>query len=342
LSQERVSMKAEDFSKSIDRGDIGPLYFLYGDESYLVARAAKLVLDRLVPSNMRDFNLNVYYGNESSGEEIAAASQTLPMFAEWRVVQVKNADKLSAASLEMLIPYVQDPSPSTCLVFLGEKVDQRKKFFSEFKKKGRLVEFRRLYENQLQPFLRNEAAFHGKRLQPAAAELLVNLCGNNLQELVSQLGKTALHAGNRDTIDLADIKAVVSETRVDSVFELANSLGEKNISKALRNLHALLGDGEAPLLLLAVLSRHFRQIWRVRELLENKMPVQNIGKIVGINPYFLQGIIRQAKNYAVPELKGVFEKFFNLDLALKSGGGKPALLLEKVLMDLCDKSRGTG
>jgi DNA polymerase-3 subunit delta len=335
-------MKVEEFLKAIDRGDIRPLYYLYGDETYLAERAAKRLLARLVPEDMRDFNLNVYYGNESACEEIAASAQTLPMFAEWRVVLVKNADKLSAASLEALTPYAQDPSPSTCLIFQGEKIDQRKKFFSEFKKKGELVEFRRLYENQLIPFLRGEAENLGKKLQPATAEMLLYLSGNNLQELVSQIEKTALYVGKRDTIEVADVKTVVSDTRVDSVFELANSLGEKNLGKALRNLHTLLSDGEAPLLILAVLSRHFRQIWKVRELLEKKTQPQEIGKMAGINPYFLQGIIRQAKNYAVPQLKAIFGKFFELDLALKSGGGKPALLMERFVMEVCGRPEKRG
>ena len=330
-------MKPDEFSRAVDKGDIRPLYYLYGDETYLVERAVKAALDRLVPADMRDFNLNVYYGNESSGEQIVACAQTLPMFAEWRVVLVKNADKLPAASLDALTPYVLDPSPSTCLILQGEKIDQRKKFYSEWKKKGELVEFRRLYENQLLPFLRNEVANLGKKFEPAAAEMLLYLSGNNLKELVSQIEKASLHAGRKDTIDVTDVKAVVSDTRVDSVFELANSLGDKDLNKALRNLNALLEDGEAPLLILAVLARHFRQIWKVRELLEKKTPANEIAKTAGINPYFLQGIIKQARNYTVPGLKKVFEKFFELDLALKSSGGKPVLLMERLVMDLCDK-----
>ncbi len=330
-------MKPEEFVKALEKGDSGPLYFLCGEEEYLVERAVKKLLDRLVPADMRDFNLNVFYGNETSGEEIAACAQTLPMFADRRAVLVKNADKLSAASLEALLPYVQDPSPSTCLIFQGEKIDQRKKFFTEFKKKGEVVEFKRLYENQLPLFLRGEAANFGRKFQPAAAEMLLYLSGNNLRELVSQIEKAALHAGDRETIEVDDVKAVVSDTRVDSVFELANSIGEKNLDRALKNLHTLLGDGEAPLLILAVLSRHFRQLWRVRELLEKKTPAQEIGKLAGINPYFLQGIIRQAKNYPVRELQEVFERFFSLDLALKSGGGKPSLLLERMVMELYEK-----
>lgn len=328
-------MKPDEFIKSIEKGDIRPLYYLYGEESYLIEKGVKQLLSRLVSTDLRDFNLNVYYGNECTGDDIAAAAQTLPMFAEWRVVQVKNSDKLSAAALEALAAYVQDPSPSTCLILQGEKIDQRKKFFVEMKKRGELVEFKRLYENQLLPFIRSEAAEQGKKFQPAAAELLVCLSGNNLQDLVSQIEKIILYAGSRDIIELDDVKAVVSDTRVDSVFELANSLGEKNLDKALRNLHALMYDGEAPLLILAMLTRHFRQLWKVRELVERKVPSQEIGKAAGVHPYFLQGIVRQSKNYRVAELREVFEKFFTLDFALKSGSAKPALLLERLVIDIC-------
>jgi len=328
-------MKPDEFIKSIEKGDIRPLYYLYGEESYLIEKGVKQLLSRLVSADLRDFNLNVYYGNECTGEDVVAAAQTLPMFAEWRVVQVKNSDKLSVAALETLAAYVQDPSPSTCLILQGEKIDQRKKFFVEMKKRGELVEFKRLYENQLLPFIRSEAAEQGKKFQPAAAELLICLSGNNLQDLVSQIEKIILYAGSRDIIELDDVKAVVSDTRVDSVFELANSLGEKNLDKALRNLHALMYDGEAPLLILAMLTRHFRQLWKVRELVERKVPSQEIGKAAGVHPYFLQGIVRQCKNYRVAELREVFERFFTLDFALKSGSTKPGLLLERLVIDIC-------
>jgi DNA polymerase-3 subunit delta len=328
-------MKPDEFIKTVEKGDIRPLYYLYGEESYLIEKGAKKLLSRLVSADMRDFNLNVYYGNECTGEEIVAAAQTLPMFAEWRAVLVKNSDKLSVAALEVLAAYVQDPSPATCLIFQGEKIDQRKKFFTEIKKCGELVEFKRLYENQLLPFITNEAAENGKKFQPAAAEMLICLSGNNLQELVSQVEKIVLYSGERDVVELDDVKAVVSDTKVDSIFELANSLGEKNLDKALRNLDTLVHDGEAPLLILSMLARHFRQLWKVRELIEKKAPTPEISKAAGVHPYFLQGILRQSGNYRVTELKGIFEKFFTLDLALKSGSGKPLLLLERLVIDIC-------
>jgi len=335
-------MKPDEFAKSLDKGEIAPLYYFHGDEPYLIERAVKRLMGLTVPPDSRDFNLDIFYGKECKGEEIASAAQTLPMFAERRVVLVRRSSEIPAPALEKLTEYVADPSPSTCLIFEGEKIDQRKKFFLEIKKKGVLVEFKRLYENQLAPFIREEAAAYGKKVEPAALEMLIYLVGNNLQELAAEMEKVATFIGSRDVIRMADIREIVSDTKVDTVFELADALGRKETGKALRSLNTILRDGEAPLMILSMLTRHFRQLWRVKELCEKRVPTQDISKATGINPYFMKGIVEQARNYRLSEFKGIFERLFETDLALKTSGGKPASLMECLVMDICGKGRAAG
>jgi len=329
-------MKPEEFNRSVEKGDLSPLYLLYGDEPYLVERAVKKLLDRAVDPGFRDFNLNVFYGNEVKGEELFGAAQTLPMFADMRVVLVKKGGELSAAAMELLLPYLQDPSPSTCLILQAEKVDGRKKFFAEFKKKGEAVEFKRPYENQLGPYVRDEVRAAGKKIDAAAAELLAYLVGNNLQELVSQIEKLCTYCGNKELIGVAEVKAIVSDTKVESVFEFTDALGAKDAGRALRMLTTLLGDGEAPLRILGGVARHYRQLWQVRELLDRKVPTSDLAKASGINPYFLKKVTDQARNYKVSELRQVFERMLELDLAFKSGGRSDALL-ERFVMECCKK-----
>ncbi len=329
-------MKPEEFDKALQRGDIRPLYYLYGEEQYLVDRGVRRLLELVVAPDTRDFNFTVFYGNECKVEEIVEAAQTFPMFADRRVVLVKKGSDLPAAALEVLIGYVAAPSPSTCLIFQAEKADLRKKFFTEFKKSGELVEFKRPYENQLGSFIAEEAAGRGKKVEPAAAALLSYLVGTNLQELASQLEKVTTFVGERSTIRIDDIREIVSDTKVDSVFELANALGERDLGRCLRCLHTILRDGEAPLMVLAVLTRHFRQLWLVRELLDKKETPQEIGRRTGIHPYFLKAMVGQARKYRLAEFRQVFERLFATDLALKSGGGKPALLMECLVMAICD------
>ena len=329
-------MKPEEFSRAVENGKFAPLYLLCGDEPYLVERAVKTLLDRAVDPGFRDFNLNVFYGNECKGDEVFSAAQTLPMFAELRVVLVKKGGDLSAAAMEVLLPYLQDPSPSTCLILQAEKVDGRKKFYAEFKKRGEVVEFKRPYENQLGPYVRDEVRAAGKKIDSAAAELLAYLVGNNLQELVSQIEKLCVYCGKKELIGVAEVKAIVSDTKVESVFEFTDALGAKDAGRALRMLTTLLGDGEAPLRILGGVARHYRQLWQVRELLDRKIPSGDMAKASGINPYFLKKVMDQARNYKVSELKLVFERMLELDLAFKSGGMEDALF-ERFVMESCKK-----
>src|SRR5262245_52510506 len=142
-------MTAQEFETSLQKGKIPPICFLYGEEAFLVERAVRMLLDRAIDPSLKDFNYNVFYGNESKGIEIVDAAQTLPMFADRRAVLVKRAEALKADAQEALLPYIQNPCTSTCLIFTGAKIDQRKKFFLELKKHGALVEYKRLYDNKL-------------------------------------------------------------------------------------------------------------------------------------------------------------------------------------------------
>ena len=92
--------------------------------------------------------------------------------------------------------------------------------------------------------------------------------GSNLQEVVGELEKLFTYLGERNLVDVADVAAIVADSRVDSIFELTNALGGGDAGEALRLLGRLLGDGQAPLLVLNLMVRHFRQLWLTRELLD--------------------------------------------------------------------------
>jgi DNA polymerase-3 subunit delta len=93
-------------------------------------------------------------------------------------------------------------------------------------------------------------------------------------------------------------------------------------------------------MVLAMLTRHFRQLWRVKELCDKRLPPKEIGKTAGINPYFINGIMEQALNYRITEFKEIFERLFATDQALKTSGGKSVSLMVCLVMDICGKRAG--
>jgi len=328
-------MTAQEFETYLRKGSIPTVCYLYGEESFLVERATRLLLERAIDPSLKDFNYNVFYGNESKGIDIVDTAQTLPMFAERRAILVKRAESLSAAAGEALLPYVQKPAASTCLIFSGTKIDQRKKFFVELKKHGELVEFKRLYDNKLSGFIQNESTVHGKPIEPAAADLLSFLIGNNLQELSSQIEKLVAFAGSRSRITLEDVRVVASSSKTFTVFELARYLCVKDLHNTLKSLDTLFRNGEETPMMIGALSRHFRQLWRIRELLDRKAAKPDIAREVGINPYFLDDMIVQAKNFRRGELQGIFSELYRCDLASKTGGGQPYTLMHGLVTGIC-------
>jgi len=322
----------QEFETALKKGVIPAISYLYGEETYLVERAVRQLLDRAVDPSLKDFNYNVFYGNESKGIDIADAAQTLPMFAERRAVLVKRAESLSAAACEVLLPYIQNPAAGTCLIFTGAKIDQRKKFFVELKKHGALVEFKRLYDNKLSAFIQGEST---KPFDAAAADLLSFLIGNNLQELASQIEKLVVFAGDRPRITLEDVRAVASSSKAFTVFELARYLCVRDLHNTLKSLDTLFRNGEDTPMMIGALSRHFRQLWRVREMLDRKTAKPDIAREVGINPYFLDDMITQARNFNRGELRSIFSELYRCDLASKTGGGQPYTLMHGLVTGIC-------
>ena len=328
-------MTSQEFETSLKKGIIPTVCFLYGEELFLVERAVHLLLERAIDSSLKDFNFNVFFGNESKGVDIIDAAQTLPMFAERRAVLVKRAEQLKADALDVMLPYIKNPSPGTCLLLTGTKVDQRKKFFLEFKKHGVMVEYKRFYDNKLSGFIQSESLAQGKPIEAAAAELLSALIGNNLQELSSQIEKLVVYAGTKSRITVDDVRVMASSSKAFTAFELAKFLGMRDVPNSIRSLDALFLNGEEAPMMIGALTRHFRQLWRVRELLDKKIPQTDIGRELSINTFFLGEILAQARNFTRRELKQIFDEFFRCDVASKTGGGQPYTLLHGLTMGIC-------
>ena len=328
-------MTPQELETSLKKGIIPPVCFLYGEEQFLVERAVNMLLAKAIDPSLKDFNFNVYYGNESKGVDIIDAAQTLPMFSERRAVLVKRAEQLKAEALEIMLPYILNPSPGTCLLLTGTKIDQRKKFFLEFKKHAVLVEYKRFYDNKLSGFIQTEAVTHGKPIETAAAELLSALIGNNLQELSSQIEKLVVYAGTKQRITVDDVRIMASSSKAFTAFELAKFLSLRDVPGSLRCLDTLFLHGEDAPMIIGALTSHFRKLWRIRELLDKKMSQADIGSELSINSFFLGETVAQARNFTRRELKRIFDEFYRCDVASKTGGGQSYTLLHGMAMGIC-------
>ena len=332
-------MSLKELQNILQAGAVPGLILLYGQESYFVETGMLSVRDAVVAPADRDFNLTVFYGKEFVANDVLEQARTFPVFADRRLVVIKDIHEARVEQLDGLLDYVEDPVPETVLLLTAEKIDARRKIFQLIKKNGLSIEFKKVYENQLPSFVRDLAKSSNLTLTAGALKLFCKRVGTNLTEVRGEMEKLAGYLGERDLADEADVAAIVSDTRIENIFDLTDAMGQGDRSTALTLLDRLLAEGQAPLMVLAMMTRHFRQMWKISELISMNVPQSEFPRRVGASPYFLKGLIQQATRFDRRQYMHVFNRFLETDLALKSSGCEPRMQLEQLLLEIADMSR---
>ncbi len=327
-------MTPELLQQAINSHSLPAVLFLYGGEPFLRQKALLQIEKSVLSPGSEDFNRHVYHAKGLAVEQVLEAALTFPVFAERRLVVVKDAQALTASDLDDLFVYIQKPAPETCLVFSGYKIDSRRKFFQILKKNDALVEFKPLNERQLPGFIRKHLEDLGFTITGEAISLFVSRVGSSLLEVITELEKLALYAGSPRLLDIPDIQAVVSNVRAENIFEIGNAVGRQDPGVALTLGRHLLADGEAPLKILSLLVRHYRQLWKARELQVEGRSATEIARGAGVPPFVVDGLIAQGRKYSRTDFRRAFNLFVEADLAMKSSGSRPDVVLENLLMQL--------
>jgi len=325
-------MTIVELTQAVKRGSAPSLIYCHGEESFLMEQLAKTILDTCIPADARDFNYNCFSARDVMASDIISAVQTYPVFCSYRFVHIKYAHDLPIEIFEQILNLITHPIPETILLFTAHKVDTRRKFFKEFKKTGQIIECKKLYDNQLPAYVRQRLTDFGLRLTPEAMELFCRRVGTGRQEIDSELEKVSLYLRENKVADCGDIEAVVSSSRIDSVFDISEAAGLGKTAVALRKLENLLREGESSIKILSLMIRHFRQLWQVKEMDLQRLNQKQIAAQIRINPYFVKGMVPQARRFSHSGYRAIFVKLLEADQVLKSSAVSSQLILEQIIL----------
>jgi DNA polymerase III subunit delta len=345
--------KLEDPIAELESKGPRPVYALDGEERLLVDEAVRLIRDRVLPKNARDFNLDVLSGRDVAMMRIIEAAQTLPAFAKQRLVIVDHADKLFVASedegesegegklakrregVEQLIAYLQNPSPTTVLVFVAEKLDTRTRAYKAIQKAGATIRYNRPKPREMPDFVRRRAKLLGIAIEERAIFALAETVGADATAAIQALEVLALYVGPGKAIAVDDVVKVISTTREESIFAMVDAIGKQDAASALRGLHAMLAvSREHPLRILALIARHYRNLARARSLLDAGVPRQDFESAIGVPPFVLDGLLAQARRQPVSAFVEGLRVIAEADRDLKGGALQDDRAMERLVLRL--------
>lgn len=225
----------EQIVRDVKAGQIKPIYYLMGAESYYIDHVAEFLVNTLLSPEEKTFNLITLFGAETTIDNVITAAKAFPMGGKYLVILVREAQNLK--HVERLEFYFRNPQPSTILIFCHKNgtIDRRTKASAIIAKEGVLYESKRLYDNQLPPFVSSYLKRKGYQAAPGVPEMVSEYVGSDLNRIASELDKLVLSlAVGEKIISTEKVNAQIGVTKNFSVFDLLDAFGQKDVLRVNR------------------------------------------------------------------------------------------------------------
>jgi len=327
-------------------------YLFHGDDEFSRSEAVAELKARMGDPAWLALNTTVLRGSRVTLSEITHACDAIPFFGDRRLVIVEDwlaqfdprdreeegaegAETSPAA--EELIAYLGRLPETARLVFVESRSLSRKNPVLQYvrgAKGGFEKEFIRPRPNELTTWLQDRLRKKGGTITRSALAQLAAFVGNDLRLLDMELDKLLTYVGRDRPINDQDVRLLVAAVQESSIFQLVDALGHRDGQQALAILRELLDAGHPPTYLMYMITRQFRILLQVRELMDRQASPKQIQTELGLHAFVVEKALRQARNFTPAQIERVYDRLVEADQAMKTGQGDPALTLELLVVNL--------
>lgn len=276
-------------------------------------------------------NFTAFEGKDINPKEIIDLAETLPFFAERRVILIENSGFFKNAC-EDLANYLPQAAPSAYFIFVEEEVDKRSKMYKAVKNNGKIVEFAMQSEELLTKWILSRLKKEGKNITGSVMQLFLSKTGSDMGNINSELEKLLCYSMGRDVITAEDVEAVTTEQTSNKIFDMVNAIAEHRQQKALDLYYDLLTLKEPPMRIMYLISRQFQILLNIRDMSGKGLDSRTMAQKAGIPPFAVSRNVTQAKGFTAAQLKQALRDGVELEEAVKTGRMDDRMAVELFIM----------
>ncbi|MBW2614605.1 MAG: DNA polymerase III subunit delta [Deltaproteobacteria bacterium] len=334
-------LQPEQFLTQLRKGQLSPFYLFYGESEFQLEKVLDRVRETFIPEDVRDFNLQIFYGHkgniagQSGPGDIIDAARSLPFMAQNRLIIVRRIEEFPASELEIFLSYLERAAESTCLIFISSKPDFRTKFYKKIRDLKKAVNFRKLYDNEVVPWIKKTAKDMGLKIDTRACEYLREIVGIRMRDLHTELEKLYLRYGDT-TVGIEEVRELAIYSRIYTIFELMDAISSRQGAKSLSVLNKFIEEEGRDGIFRAVgmLNRQILLLWQTRSIINKGGRTSDVLHKLRLRDFQVNKLVPQSKEWTTDELEKAIHFLYEADGLLKSGS-EPQLILENVLLSLC-------
>lgn len=318
------------------------IYVLFGKERYLIKQFKKQLVSSGMEEEEESFNLMTFDMKQDLLDNVMIEAQTIPFFGERKIIFIEEPYFLTGEKkkneldhdLKTLLEYLEEPSPSTIVVFLApyDKLDERKKVVKKLKKEATMIDVSDMDNKFAQQYVADTIKNEGYNMSKEAFEEFLYLTNANLSQMMNELDKLFLVATDSKMITKEMVQQLIPRSLEHSVFDLLKYVLNHQKDKSIELYKELLLQGEEPIKINAILISQFRLLLQVKIMAERHYQQSNMIDVLKIHPYRIKLSLQEAKRFDIQTLGMIFDYLVENDYKMKTGYMDANLLFELFLM----------
>jgi len=302
------------------------LYLLYGEESYLRNGYAHALVKALIPED-DSMNYSHYVGENMDAREVISQADTMPFFAERRVILIEDTGIFTRAA-DDLADFVANMPEYLVLIFSEEKINASFRLTKAVKKYGCVEEYARRTAEQLSAQVLARVKREGRKIRRPTMDLLLQMVGTDLTNVHNELDKLMAYmmspdrptaGSDPDEITPEDLQTILMPELEDSIFKMIDEISFRHQKKALDYYYDLLELKTAPELILNRMSATYAALYHVRVMMDSHVSRNDMMKAAGVSSGRLYYLSRTAGMYRAEELRRILEQLIQTEQEVKTG-----------------------
>ena len=299
-------------NEDLKTGNFKQIYLLCGEEGYLKKQYKERFVKAMLPEG-DTMNYAYYEGKSTDVKEVIDLAETMPFFAERRLIVFENTGFFKSAGSE-LADYIKDMPETTYFIFVENEVDKRSRLYKAVKAKGHIVELSTQDEGTLKRWIQGI-----KQMSDSAILYFLGKVGTDMENNRKELEKLICYALDRDTITKEDVDAVCVTQITNHIFDMVNAVADKDQRRALDLYYDLIALKEPPMRILFLMIRQYRILFQVKALIKQGYGRKEIASKAGLHPFAAGKYMEQAKRFRMQELRAVMEDGAEIEQRVKTG-----------------------
>jgi DNA polymerase-3 subunit delta len=330
-------MRFEQILQDLKNKVYRPIYLLMGEEAFFIDKLSEYIENNILDESEKEFNQQIVYGLETDIITLIAEAKRFPMMASHNVIIIKEAQNLK--KIEELASYAEQPLSSTLLVICYKygKVDKRKAVVKAIAKHGVVFESKKLYDNQIPPWIDNYVSHHKFKISPKVALQLAEFLGNDLSKIANEIDKLSINMNTGDEITSALVEQNIGLSKEYNYFELNAALGTKNVLKSNQIIHYFSSNEKKyPFpVIIGSLYRYFSQLLNYHFLKDKSRNAA--AAALKVHPFFMKDYEIAAKQYTIKKVVAIIAYLREYDVKSKgvdNAGSENSELLRELVFKI--------